>query len=145
MASETDGHSFAFGNTLEHLITENLGHAARGSGRPLNRLTGEGRVEEKHGAYADALAKGHAVFLLVVEACSGAMSPGLTHLLHDLHQLTKLPGGIDSTIYGTSRRATRSFRVHHASAIAHAAVLADATVLARAASRVSVALAHAPA
>ena len=143
--SRTDGHTFAFGNTLEHLITENLGHAARGSGRPLNRLTGEGRVEEKHGAYADALAKGHAVFLLVVEACSGAMSPGLTHLLHDLHQLTKLPGGIDSTIYGASRRATRSFRVHHAAAIAHAAVLADASVLARAASRVSVALAHAPA
>ena len=46
------------------------------------------------------------------------MSPGLTHLLNDLHQLTKLPGGIDSTIYGTSRRATRSFRVHHAAAIA---------------------------
>ena len=61
------------------------------------------------------------------------------------HQLTKLPGGIDSTIYGTSRRATHSFRVHHAAAIAHATVLADAAVLARAASRVSVALAHTPA
>ena len=111
----------------------------------LDRLTGIGWVSEKRGDYADAIAKGHDVSLLVVEPLSGAMSPALARLLHDLDALTKLPGGIDSTIYGTSRRATRSFKTHHAAAIAHATVLADAAVLARAAVRVSVALARAPA
>ena len=95
--------------------------------------------------YADALAKGHDVSLLVVEPLSGAMSPALARLLHDLDALTKLPGGIDSTIYGTSRRATRSFKTHHAAAIAHATVRADAAVLAiKAAVRVSVAPSPAP-
>ena len=61
-----------------------------------------------------------------------------------MQSLTQLPGGVDSTVYGSSRRATRSFRQHHAAAISHAAVLADAVTIAHAASAASVALALAP-
>ena len=110
-ASTTDGHSFAFGNTLEALRTRGLGHAARGSGRPLDCRKGVGRVTAKDGDYADALAKGHSVHLLATES-TGAMRPTFVHLLHALSRCVGLPDVHDSTVYGSSHASAR--RTHHA-------------------------------
>ena len=75
-ASRADGHSFAFGNTEEHLRAVTLGHPARGeaSAAALDRRTGLGRVDAKDGDYADAIRKGRKVVLLVTET-SGALAP----------------------------------------------------------------------
>ena len=58
--STSDGHTFAFGNTLEKLRRDVLGLAARGEpgDRPLDRHTGLGRVDARDGDYADAQSKG---------------------------------------------------------------------------------------
>ena len=119
---------FAFGNTLEALTTRVLGHEARGSGSPLDRHTGAGFISAKDGDYADALAKGHHVHLLVTES-TGAMCPALIHLLLALSRCVQLPGVNDTTIYGTSRASTRDFYPHHLAAISSAIVLADANTL----------------
>jgi len=119
---------FAFGNTLEALTTRVLGHEARGSGSPLDRHTGAGFISAKDGDYADALAKGHHVHLLVTES-TGAMCPALIHLLLALSRCVKLPGACDTTVYGTSRASHRDFFPHHLAAISSAIVFADANTL----------------
>ena len=109
-ASTADGHTFAFGNTLEALVAKVLGLKARGAptDRPLDRRTGEGRVHARDGDYADALAKGHRVHLLASES-TGAVSRGVTTLLSCLAKSVLAPDGHDSTVYGAGRASAKSF------------------------------------
>ena len=114
-ASTTDGHFIALGNTEELLREITLGVPARGDGdeRPLDRATGEGRVEARDGDYADALTKGTEVHLLITET-TGAFSRSLEKALRALATVAKLPEVDDTTIYGISRASPRSFYGHHA-------------------------------
>ena len=84
------------------------------------------------GHYSDAIAKGHGVHLLVTES-SGAMSAPLVAILRALAQCVKLPDACDTTVYGSSRAAPRSFYPHHLAAISAAIVQADALALTNAA------------
>ena len=138
-ASTSDGHTFAFGNTMEELCTKTFGHEARGDGDPLDRSTGIGRISRKPGHYSDAIAKGHGVHLLVTES-SGAMSAPLVAILRALAQCVKLPDACDTTVYGSSRAAPRSFYPHHLAAISAAIVQADALALTNAAAAQNCAL-----
>ena len=124
------GHIIAFGGTREKLIGDVLGLSQRGdpSQPAYNRLTGEGYVAAKDGAYADAIAKGHSTLLLVTES-TGAMSDDLVHLLRSLAYHKKVDGHRDTTIYGLGRMSVQSFFQHHMSAISSAIVLADAQTL----------------
>ena len=126
-ASTADGHTFAFGNTLEHLICLVLGQSARGAPgeHALNRLNGEGRVDYKPGQYTDALTKGNIVHLLAAES-TGALSAAFVKLLKHLDRVAKTPGGHDHTVYGTGRASPRSFFRHHLAAISSAIKRADA-------------------
>ena len=56
-----------------------------------------------------------------------------------------MPGHVDTTIYGASPLATRSFFTHHLSAIASAAVTADALTIENAAAATTFHAAHFPA
>ena len=81
-ASTVEGWKFAFGR-LEELRTTTFGHEARDADnpKPLDRLTGVGRISRKTGAYSDGISKGHGAHLLVSEQ-SGACDPTVTRLLH---------------------------------------------------------------
>ena len=98
----------AFGERIG-IVAVVRGHAAQ---RPLDHATGEGFVAAHDGLYADALAKGHSVVLLITETLGGA-HPGLARLLRTLHKRATRPGFHDRTAYGLSRSATRSFHAHH--------------------------------
>ena len=128
-ASTVEGWKFAFGR-LEELRTIVFGHEARDADnpRPLDRLTGVGRVSRKTGAYSDGIAKGHGAHLLVSEP-SGACDPATTRLLRDTSKAIGLPGIHDSTVYGSSRASTRSFYYHHLASVSDAIVHADALTL----------------
>jgi hypothetical protein len=128
-AATVEGWKFAFGR-LEELRTITNGHEARDADnpRPLDRLTGVGRVSRKTGNYSDASSKGHGVHLLVSEP-SGACDPATTRLLRDTSKAVGLPGIHDSTVYGSSRASTQSYFYHHLAAISSAIVLSDALTL----------------
>ena len=116
-ASTSDGDAFAFGGCEEALRTKVLGHEARGGAdeQALDRRTGIGRVGDKDGDYADALAKGHGVHLLVLEE-SGAMNGALVRLSKGIG----LPDVHDTTVYDTARASPTSFYTHHQAAISAA-------------------------
>ena len=103
-ASTTDGHSFAFGNTLENLRSIVYGRKAMGapSDAPLDRRTGVGRVDAAPGDYRDALEKGNLVHLLASES-TGALSRAVIPLLKALAKSTQEVQGHDSTPYGLGR------------------------------------------
>ena len=130
LASTTDGHFIALGNTEELLREITLGVPARGDGdeRPLDRATGEGRVEARDGDYADALTKGTEVHFLITET-TGAFSRSLEKALCALATVAKLPEVDDTTIYGISRASPRSFYDHHAAAVSAAVAFVESTVL----------------
>ena len=107
-----------------------LGHQARGEGHALDRASGIGRVDAKDGHYADALAKGHGVYLLVFES-TGAMSPSVIRLLRSLAAAAKRPEVQDTTIYGAGRASPKTFFRHHLAAISSAIARADAQTLLR--------------
>ena len=69
-----------------------FGHPARGDpdDPPLNRVTGEGRVHEKPGQYADALSKGISTELYVTES-TGAFSAPLNRCLRQLGKASTWP------------------------------------------------------
>ena len=142
-ASTTDGHSFAFGSTLEYLQAKVLGQKEMGapSDPPLNRRTGVGRVDPKRGDYTDAFEKGNIVHLLGSEN-TGALAPGVIHLLHVLDKSTADPQGHDSTQYGLGRASPQSFFQHHLAAVSCAIVRADALTIRNHAAYLAVALAH---
>ena len=129
-ASTADGHTFAFGNTLEFLLCLVFGQSARGAPteRALNRRTGEGRVDDEPGQYSDALAKGNIVHLLAAES-TGALSAMFVKLLKHLDAAAKSPHGHDHTVYGTGRASPHSFFRHHLAAISSAIKRADALAL----------------
>ena len=82
----------------------------------------------KDGDYADALAKGHTVILLVTES-TGAFSADLDRVLRQLARTARASGSIDHTPYGTSRASTRSHYTFHSAAISAAIVTADALTI----------------
>ena len=130
-ASRADGHFIALGNTEEHLSVVVLGHPQRGdpdTEEQLDRVSGDGWVAAKDGDYADALAKGHTVILLVTES-TGAFSADLDRVLRQLARTARASGSIDHTPYGTSRASTRSHYTFHSAAISAAIVTADALTI----------------
>ena len=82
----------------------------------MDRVSGDGWVAAKDGDYADALAKGHTVILLVTES-TGAFSADLDRVLRQLARTARASGSIDHTPYGTSRASTRSHYTFHSAAI----------------------------
>ena len=93
--------------------------------RPFDRTSGEGFVAAHDGDYADALRKRYSVVLFNVES-TGAVGPRAIRLLAQLARDTKRKGATDGTVYGTARTSTRSFFVHHLSAVAAGVMHADA-------------------
>ena len=57
------------------------------------------------------------------------MCKTLITLLKDLAKGISLPGGNDTTIYGTGRAATHDFYPHHLASISSAIALAEARTL----------------
>ena len=94
----------------------------------MDRVSGDGWVAAKDGDYADALAKGHTVILLVTES-TGAFSADLDRVLRQLARTARASGSIDHTPYGTSRASTRSHYTFHSAAISAAIVTADALTI----------------
>ena len=130
-ASTAEGGRFALGNTEEALRKSNLGHAARGepNGPAYDRRSGRGYVRATaHADYADALAKGHRVVLLVCES-TGALSRAFDGLLRRLGRLAVSTTADDYTLYGASRSSPASFYSHHYAAVSCAAVFSDVTSL----------------
>ena len=68
-----------------------LGKTGRPTDPPLDRRTGEGRVDATPGHYRDALAKGNIVHQLATES-TGALSPPVILLLKTLAKTTQ--GGV---------------------------------------------------
>ena len=132
--STADGRLFAFGNTLESAIKTVLGLRQRGvDGQPpFDRTSGEGFVAAHDGDYADAQRKRYSVVLFNVES-TGAIGPRAVRLLAQLAKDVKRKGATDGTVYGTARTSTRSFFVHHLSAVAAGVMHADALTLENAA------------
>ena len=98
----------------------------------LDRTSGEGFVAARDGDYADALRKRYSVVLFNVES-TGAVGPRAIRLLAQLAKDAKRKGATDGTVYGTARTSTRSFFVHHLSAVAAGVMHADALTLENAA------------
>ena len=103
---------------------------------PFDRTTGEGFVAAHDGDYADALRKRYSVVLFNAES-TGAVGPRAIRLLRQLTKDTKRKGATDGTVYGTARTSTRSFFVHHLSAVAAGVKHADALTLENAAASLS--------
>ena len=64
---------------------------------------------------------------------TGAIGPRAVRLLAQLAKDVKRKGATDGTVYGTARTSTRSFFVHHLSAVAAGVMHADALTLENAA------------
>jgi len=111
----------------ESLRTLTLGCKQRGTAdqAPFDHATGGGHVAGHAGHYADALAKGRQVVLIVIET-TGAVHPDAVGMLYAWHAETRAEGCIDRTVYGTSRTATTSFFTHHLRLISLAAVIGAA-------------------
>ena len=71
-----------------------LGKTGRPTDPPLDRRTGEGRVDATPGHYRDALAKGNIVHQLATES-TGALSPPVILLLKTLAKATQGATGHD--------------------------------------------------
>ena len=131
------------GNTLESLIEQTIGVAARGdptTQRQLDRRTGDGWVARTtNHDYADAQDRNNPVTLLATES-SGAFSPTLELSLRALDRESRAPGALDNTRYGESRASPTRFYPHHAATISHAIVSADALTVRLAAASLSAAL-----
>ena len=108
-----------------------LGTKQRGqpTDSPLDHATGKGYVREFKGQYYDAfLVKKALVVVFLIEAGSGGICPQGAKSINYLHERAK--GARDSTRYGTSNIATRSFRRHHTQRISFAVVAQDAANIA---------------
>ena len=100
-----------------------------------------GYVAARDGQYVDAYRKKRQVVLVSVET-GGGWSPEGVRALSRLAARTKTRAGRDGTVYGTSRSSTRSFFVHHLSAVSAGVVYANALTLVNAAADASVAVTH---
>ena len=83
-----------------------------------------------------AAAQASCLELVVIES-TGALAPRSVSLLRALGKAVQKPGAQDGTVYGRNRSATRSFFVHHVSAIAAAVADADALTIANAAAAIA--------
>ena len=83
------------------------------------------------------------MLLFAVES-TGAVSDHGVRFLRSLGKQVKAPGHADGTVYGSSRLATRSFFVHHLSAVTSAVVLADTLTLENAAAALTFHSTHFP-
>ena len=128
--STSDGRLVAFGNTLESAIKTVLGLKQRGTDgeRAFDRTTGEGFVAACDGDYADALRKKRSLVLFLTES-SGAVESRGVRLFARLGKDVRRKGAVDGTVYGTAATSTRSFFVHHLSAVAAGVKHADALTL----------------
>jgi hypothetical protein len=108
------GNTHAFGCTREDIRRTALGCAERGveADGPFDHATGRGYVAPHPGQYADALANGRQVWVLVAEVTS-ALDSTVAALLRLLGSRAKVKGHRDGTAYGASRMATRDFATHH--------------------------------
>ena len=82
----------------------------------------QGRVAAHKGHYADGLAKGKTVVLLLTET-TGAVEGTAVGALRAWHNESRTPGHADRTAYGWGRGATKSFFAHHLRLISLAAVV----------------------
>jgi hypothetical protein len=122
------GHLYAFGSTEEKYHRLILGCAE--SGRQLDgafdHATGRGWVAEHRGHYYDAIhVKRIKTVPFIVENYGGIAPRGLRQCKL-LARRAKGPNAVDRTRYGDTRVSTRSFFVHHTSAISKTAVHQDA-------------------
>ena len=95
-ASRADGHFIALGNTEEHLSVVVLGHPQRGDPDTEEQLwtvsaATDGWQRRTAIHYADALAKGHTVILLVTES-TGVFSADLDRVLRQLARTARASG-----------------------------------------------------
>jgi len=130
-APASTGHLVGFGNTDEYYRVKVLGTKQRGqpTDSPLDHATGKGYVREFKGQYYDAfLVKKALVVVFLIEAGSGGICPQGAKSINYLHERAR--GARDSTRYGTSNIATRSFRRHHTQRISFAVVAQDAANIA---------------
>ena len=118
--STADGAYFAWGNTKEALIKKTFGLRQRGSGGPLNRVTGIGRVDACTGHYTDALLKNHKVHLLVTET-TGALTPEVVSFVRQLDKYARANES-DTTIYGLMKGSHSSYVAHHLCCISESIV-----------------------
>ena len=125
--STADGGYFAWGNTKESLIKKTFGLRQRGSGGPLDRNTGIGRVDACRGHYTDALQKGHKVHLLVTET-TGALTPDVVNFVRQLDKYAKANKS-DTTAYGLMKGLHSSFVAHHLCCISESIVSQEVTSL----------------
>ena len=105
-----------------------LGKTGRPTDPPLDRRTGEGRVDATPGHYRDALAKGNIVHQLATES-TGALSPPVILLLKTLAKATQGATGHDSTQHGLGRASPQSFYPHYLAAIPSVIDCADALTI----------------
>ena len=125
--STNEGSHIAFGGTAESARHLTLGCKQRGTAdqAPFDHATGVGYVAGHAGHYADALARGRQVVLIVVET-TGAVHPDAIGMLYGWHAEARVEGCLDRTVYGASRTATTSFFTHHLRLISLAAVIGAA-------------------
>ena len=104
VSTNEDSH-IAFGGTPESARHLTLGCKPRGTAdqAPFDHATGVGYVAGHTGHYADALAKGRQVVLIVVET-TGAVHPDAIGMLYGWHAEARVEGCLDRTVYGASRR-----------------------------------------
>ena len=125
--STNEGSHIAFGGSTESARHLTLGCKQRGTAdqAPFEHATGVGYVAGHAGHYADALARGRQVVLIVVET-TGAVHPDAIGMLYAWHTEARVEGCFDRTVYGASRTATTSFFTHHLRLISLAAVIGAA-------------------
>ena len=129
----SNGHTHAFGNTLEHLVWENLGVRERGraSDPPFDHATGKGWVAPHRGLYDDALrVKRNEAELCLHDPLGGGFSPPAVKALHKRAKKARVR---DRTNY-TCRNKT-SFAAFHGQRVSLNVVKGEGEIVATAVSR----------
>ncbi|KOO53201.1 hypothetical protein Ctob_014513, partial [Chrysochromulina tobinii] len=106
--STNEGSHIAFGGTAESARHLTLGCKQRGTAdqAPFDHATGVGHVAGHAGHYADALAKGRQVVLIVIETTGAVHPEDAVGMLYAWHAETRAEGCIDRTrARSTARRA----------------------------------------
>ena len=122
------GATYAFGGCEELLIWQNKGVAAREGSRPWNSAVGDGRVEEHHGCYRDAIHTKRAEFWLAIHSPNGAMNREACKLFN-LYKQRARTAKIDRTEYVMAEgelSKRNNFATHWGQRLSAAVVEADA-------------------
>ena len=129
----SNGHTHAFGNTLEKLVWENAGVRERGraSDGKFCHKAGKGWVEPHRGFYDDAIrVKRNDFVLCLYESFGGGFSPPAVKALHRHAKQAKVH---DRTVY--TSRVHKNFIPHHAQRISLAVVKGEGESVKAAADR----------